>query len=143
MRGNGVLRDYEASTLAMLASAHLGRGDVTRAQILADEAAALARRQGTLVFLCAANVLRVRALIARDGARASGAVEAILAEAEQLIAETGARIYLPDVHLARSELARLAGDEAARHRELREAHWLFTAMGATARAEQVAKALAA
>jgi class 3 adenylate cyclase/tetratricopeptide (TPR) repeat protein len=139
MREKGVLRDTEAYALAMLASAHLLRGEVARAQALADEAAKLARSQGTLVFLCAANVLRARALIGRDGARAAGEVEAILAEAEQLIAETGATIYRPDVHLVRAELARLSGDETARQRELREAHRLLTAMGATARAEQVAK----
>jgi hypothetical protein len=67
----------------------------------------------------------------------------MLGEAEQLVAETGEIIYLPDVHLVRAELARLAGDEVARHRELSEAHRLFTEMGATARAEQVARELAA
>src|SRR5262249_21121262 len=77
--------------------------------------------------------------LARDGARAAGDVEAILAEAEHLVAQTGARLYLPDIHLARAELARLAGDEAARRRELSEAHRLFTEMGATVRAEQVAQ----
>jgi len=139
MKEKGVALETEAYALATLACAHLGRGDVARAQALADEAAALARRQGTLAFLCAANVLRARALIARDGPRAAGDVEAILAEAEQLVAQTGARIHLPDVHLARAELARLAGDEAARHRELSEAHRLFTEIGATVRAEQVAQ----
>jgi hypothetical protein len=80
-------------------------------------------------------------LVARDGARAAGEVEAILSEVEQLIAETGARIYLPDVHLARAELARVAGDEVARQRELREAHRLFTEMGATGHAARLAKEL--
>jgi ATP/maltotriose-dependent transcriptional regulator MalT len=141
MREKGVARDVEANALTTLARAHLGRGDVMRAQALVGEAAALARSQGAAVFLCAANLVRAEALVARDGARAAGEVEAILAEAEQLVAQTGARIYLPDVHLARAELARLAGDEAARHRELSEAHRLFTEMGATVRAEQVAKAL--
>jgi hypothetical protein len=50
-------------------------------------------------------------------------------------------IYLPQVHLARANLARLAGDEVARHRELLEAHRLFTEMGATGRAERVAREL--
>ena len=143
MREKVVLRDFEASTLATLASAHLGRGDVMRAQALVGEAAALARNQGTLLFLCAAHLIRARALVAREGARAAGEVEAILAEAEQLVAETGARIYLPEVHLVRTDLARLAGDEVARHRELREAHRLFTAMGATARAAHVARDIGA
>ena len=142
MRETVVLRAFEVSTLVTLASAHLGRGDMARATTIADEAAALARRQGTRVFLCAANVLCARALLARDGVRAAGDVEAILAEADQLVAQTGSRLHLPDVHLARAELARLAGDEASRHRELRVAHRLFTEMDATARAEQVAKELA-
>ena len=41
------------------------------------------------------------------------------------------------------ELAWLVGDEAAYQRELREAHRLFTAMGATLPAERVAKELRA
>ena len=143
MREKGVVREAEALTLATLASAHLGRGDVTSAQALADEAAALARSQGALVFLCAANVVRARARIAKHGARAAGEVEAILIETEQLIGETGARIHLPDVHLARAELARLTGHESIGHRELSEARRLFTEMGATARADQVARNLGA
>jgi len=44
-----------------------------------------------------------------------------------------------DLSLERAELARLIGDGAARERALREAHRLFTEMGATARAEQMAR----
>jgi len=40
---------------------------------------------------------------------------------------------------ARAELARLTGDESARERELREAHRLFTEIGAPIRAAEVAK----
>jgi class 3 adenylate cyclase/tetratricopeptide (TPR) repeat protein len=139
MREKGVMRDTEALALATLASAHLGLGDVTRAQALADEAAALARSQGTLGFLCAANVLRARALIARDGACAAGEVEAILADTEQIIVETGAMIYLPEVHLERAELARLSGDEAGAALELREAYRLYEEMGATGHVERLSK----
>src|SRR5262249_49227342 len=141
MKEKGVALEAEAYALTTLARAHLGRGDIVRAEALCNEAAALARKQGTPAYLCAANLVRARALVARDGARAAGEVEAILAEAEHLIAETGARIYLPDVHLERAELARLGGDEVSQQRELREAHRLFTEMGATARAEQVASRL--
>ena len=42
----------------------------------------------------------------------------------------------------RAELARLVGDENAHQRELREAHRLFTEIGAPIRAEQEAKELA-
>jgi hypothetical protein len=47
--------------------------------------------------------------------------------------------YVPFLHVERAELARLRGDEATRERELREAHRLFTEMGAPIRAEQVAQ----
>ena len=55
---------------------------------------------------------------------------------------SGAKSYAPFLHVERAELARLTGDEAARERELREAHRLFTEIGAPIRAEQVAKELA-
>jgi class 3 adenylate cyclase/tetratricopeptide (TPR) repeat protein len=86
MREKGVAREAEARALEILTRAHLGRGDVMRALELGNEAAALARNQGTPVYLCAANLVRARALVARNGARAAGEVEAILAEAEQLVA---------------------------------------------------------
>jgi len=53
--------------------------------------------------------------------------------------ETGADQYGPLISLERAELARLFGDSAARERALREAHRLFTEMGASVRAEQVAR----
>jgi len=42
-------------------------------------------------------------------------------------------------HLERAELARLTRDEVSREHALREAHRLFVEIGATARAEQVAR----
>jgi hypothetical protein len=54
---------------------------------------------------------------------------------------SAAKSYEPFLHLERAELARLTGDEASRELALREVHRLFTAMGATARAEQMAKEL--
>jgi len=45
------------------------------------------------------------------------------------------------LHVERAELARLTGDEALRERELREAHRLFTEIGAPIRAAEVAKEL--
>ena len=45
-----------------------------------------------------------------------------------------AKSYKPFLDVERAELARLTGDEAARERELREAHRLFIEMGATIRA---------
>ncbi len=52
-----------------------------------------------------------------------------------------ARIHLPRIGVERAKLARLVGDEAGRERHLREAHRLYTEMGATGHAERVAKEL--
>jgi hypothetical protein len=54
---------------------------------------------------------------------------------------SGAKSYEPFLHVERAELARLTCDEAARECELREAHRLFLEIGATIRAEQVAREL--
>jgi hypothetical protein len=54
---------------------------------------------------------------------------------------SGAKSYEPFLHVERAELARLSGDEATRERELREAHRLFTEIGAPIRAAEVAKEL--
>ena len=48
---------------------------------------------------------------------------------------------MPQVHEERAELARLRGDDATRERELREAHRLYTEMGATGHAERLAQKL--
>ena len=55
---------------------------------------------------------------------------------------TEAQAYTPFIHIERARLARLTGDEAGHARELREAHQLFTEMGAPIRAEQLAGELA-
>jgi hypothetical protein len=54
---------------------------------------------------------------------------------------SGAKSYEPFLHVERAELARLGGDEAAREREFREAHRLFTEIGAPIRAAEVAREL--
>ena len=49
--------------------------------------------------------------------------------------------YRPSLHEERAELARRSGDAPTRDRELREAHRLYTEMGATGHAERLAKEL--
>jgi Double zinc ribbon len=60
-------------------------------------------------------------------------------EADAWLEMSGAKSYEPFVHVARAGLARLTGDEAARERELREAHRLFLEISAPIRAAEVAK----
>lgn len=66
-----------------------------------------------------------------------------LARARTLIGETGGRSLLPLVHEEEAALAALDGDDSAREGHLREAHRLYTEMGATGHAERVAKELTA
>jgi hypothetical protein len=49
----------------------------------------------------------------------------------------------PRLHLEYAERARLLGDNATYQHHLREAHQLFTAMGATGHAERISRQLSA
>jgi hypothetical protein len=73
--------------------------------------------------------------------QATKEIEAALAEADAWLEMSGAKSYGPFLHVERAELARLAGDEATRQCELREAHRLFVEMGATGHAERMAPLL--
>jgi tetratricopeptide (TPR) repeat protein len=133
--------EREAGLLAWLAEACLGSGDLARSRAFAEEAVAIGRRIGVPVDTVYALKTLAHVLLAQEGAAAATAIRGALTEAEQVIAETGATSLAPLVLLERAELARLEGDDASRERALREAHGLFTEMGATARAEQVARQL--
>jgi hypothetical protein len=85
----------------------------------------------------------VRALREIHGVQAKREIEAALAEADAWLEMSGAKSYEPFLHVERAELAWLAGDEATGQRELREAHRLFTEIGAPIRAEQMARELGA
>jgi len=127
--------------LALLAQAHAGAGNLERARVLAAEAVGLSQARGQRGEEIRAQLARTRVLLRADPAGARNEIEAALARAEALIEETGLISNTPLVHLERAALARAVGDEAVRQRELREAQRLFTDMGATIRAEQVAREL--
>src|SRR5262249_43836490 len=133
----------EPECLAVLAHAHLGLGAPARALEAAEEAVARARERGLRVQEIRALLARAHVLIATEGAPARSRIEADLRDAAAVPATPEARLFTPHVPVARAALARVLGDEAARQRELRAAHRLFTAMGARARAEQVARELGA
>ena len=87
------------------------------------------------------RLAHARVLLATDGAGARAAIAESLDAAEALVDASGAEAWRPFVRVERARLARLVGDEATCRRELGEAHRLFTEMGATARAEEVAREL--
>ena len=131
---------FEAWVLAVLAEARLANGEPDRARATANEAVAAAHQ--TPLFECVARLALAHVLLRTEGLAARNTIEAALTRAQTLVDETGAEVYAPFIHLERAELARLAGEAPARERQLREAQRLFSAMGATARAEQVAREVA-
>jgi class 3 adenylate cyclase len=138
----GFAGDFVAMMLTAHARALCGSGALQQARDISAEAVAVARRQGHPVNQCAATIAHVRCLRELEGANARPTVETLLEEVSQLIEQTGAERWRPHVHLERSELYRLTGNNDAAKRELTEAHRLFADMGATGHAERTAQLLA-
>jgi class 3 adenylate cyclase/tetratricopeptide (TPR) repeat protein len=134
------LQGWESRVLATIAAAHLGIDDPARALALTEEAIAVSRRLGTR-WEFSALLTRSRALRELHGVKATREIEAALAEADAWLEMSGAKSYEPFLRVERAELASLTGDHAARERELREAHRLFTEIGAPIRAAELAKEL--
>jgi tetratricopeptide (TPR) repeat protein len=140
-RDQKVLLNWEPLYVARLSGAHRSAGHPDRAIETALEAIESARRIGTRIWECEGELSLVRALLDSGGAAERNRIEVALSRVEELIQETGARSLLPFLHEARAELAALDRDEAARDRELLEAHRHFTEMGARRQAERLAKEL--
>jgi tetratricopeptide (TPR) repeat protein len=137
-RGLGYARIFTGPDLAR---AWLGLGEESRARSAAAEALSRTRRSGAKVWEIEAQLAQARVLSQTEGASARAEVERALSRARALIEESGFRIREPWVLLERAEFLRVLGDEVARQRELREAHRLFTEMGATGHAERLAREL--
>jgi class 3 adenylate cyclase/tetratricopeptide (TPR) repeat protein len=133
----------EAFKVLSLAEVYLHQGKGSLARATAEEAIALARRSHARLAECSAHLVLARVLLGTEGARGASAIASALAQALALVEETGAAAVEPFIRLEEAELARATGDEATRQRKLREAHRLFTEMGAPIRAEQVARELGA
>jgi hypothetical protein len=80
-------------------------------------------------------------MLRTDASGLRAAIAAALGRALALIEETGARSNEPFVRVQLARLAGLTGDRVTWERELREAHRLFTEMGAVPRAEKLAHEL--
>ena len=133
---------WEALMLAQLAEAHGELGEGERARSETEEAVRLARERSTRAIECRVLLAHARLLIRTEGLARRDAIETALRQALALLEETGARCHEPFILVELAALAGLTGEQAARRGFLREAHRLFTEMGATARAEQVARELA-
>ena len=80
-------------------------------------------------------------LLGIEGIDAADRIEKALSDAWRISEELGSKLLLPHVHLERSQLAHLRGDEARKQRELRSAHELFVETGATGHAQRLAEEL--
>jgi class 3 adenylate cyclase/tetratricopeptide (TPR) repeat protein len=132
--------EVESFASAFLAEAYAQNGEPERALRTAEEALNRARQSSigllpSVLWEFARTHLLTRGLASHD------AIEAALDEASGLVQRMEFKLLEPFISTQRAELARLAGDEATRERELREAHRLFIAIGAPFRAAEVAKEL--
>jgi adenylate cyclase len=127
----------EAGSLAILAGAYLGHGDLDLARSTAAEALAVARQHGSRLFECDAQIVMARVLLRTEGAKAKAAIESALAQAQALVEETGARVRQPLIHIERAKLAGISGEHNAWRGELQRALQLFTEMGASGHARRI------
>ena len=135
MRKHDVGRVFESLTLAWLAEARTGQGNPEAALATGQEAVVLGRRLGTPTMEGAAHLAIARALLARGDAGDHQRIGDELDRAADLNDACGSRSFAPQVLVERAALARLCGDEKARERHLREAHRLFSEIGATGHAQ--------
>ncbi len=102
---------------------------------------AAAQRRKSITWEILAQLSLAHVLLADGNLDDRAAIESALDRAAECVGITGARSYLPQIGVERAKLARLEGDEAGHERHLREAHRLFTEIGATGYAERVAREL--
>jgi tetratricopeptide (TPR) repeat protein len=139
---SGAPREADGLRLAALGESYLGLGDVERAQARAEEALAIAHEQGHHTGETYANLALARVLLRSAGPGARDRIEASLGRVLELERGVGAKAYIPMAHVELAELARQSADPEGRERELREAHRLFTEIGATGHADRLAVELA-
>ena len=133
-------RFIEGMCLADLARAFLGRGELERAQETAQAAVRIGKGNGWIPE-CDGQLALAHVLMQVEETGKLSAIGLALDRAAELVGLSGARSREPLIHEELANLARLTGDDTTCQRELREAHRLFTEMGATGHAERLAKEL--
>jgi ATP/maltotriose-dependent transcriptional regulator MalT len=128
---------WYARAVAQLAHACIGEGDLERARAAVEEARSLMRNRPER-FELDGRLAHARLLLRDEGAAAADRIEEILSDTMRLCEEAEMGHWIPRIHRERAELARVRGDDTTRERELREAHRLYTEMGATGHAKRLA-----
>jgi tetratricopeptide (TPR) repeat protein len=127
--------------LARVAQLFLTADRPEEARAGAERAISTCREMGARASECPAQITLAEALRRSQGKAAAGAIRDALARARELVEETEARVYQPRILEEEARLAQLEGDEAGFDSSLREAHRLYTEMGATGHAERLAREL--
>jgi tetratricopeptide (TPR) repeat protein len=127
--------------LVLLGESHLGLGDPERGRGLIEEGLGLLRARGQRGYEALSSIALARNLLSVSTEDVRKDIEQLLARALEIGRETEAKSLVPMVHVELAELARKTSDEDRRQRELREAHRLFTEIGATGHAERLAAEL--
>ena len=127
----------EPETLVWLAQVLLEVGELDRARVTLDDAFAEGERLEVQLHAPHGHLVRARLL---RHSNELDAAEASLGKTLETARAMGARFYEPFVHLERAELAQARGDDALRRSELEAAQSVFAEMGASARAEELARA---
>jgi class 3 adenylate cyclase/tetratricopeptide (TPR) repeat protein len=136
---SGINREAEGWCRAELAEALLGRGDLDRAEHEAQAAVTVAHAQHFRCEEIYANLALAHTQLRRADPEALARVEHALVRSQELIDETGARVWQPDVHECRAQFARLRDDAQSGQRELDAARRLYAEMGASAQVERLEK----
>ncbi len=134
----GANREVEGWIRAERAQAFLGRGEQDRAEQEAQTAVTVSLAQHSRCDEVRGNLALARTLLRGANPAALVRAEQALVRAQELIDETGAQAYQPEVHEYRAHLARLRGDAVAARDEIAAARRRYAAMGATAQVERLA-----
>ncbi len=134
--------EREGEFLAELSRAQLGFGDTELARTTAEEAIACSQRQGSAYFECEGQLALARTLRADPGHSAARSIEACLDRALELVRESDARVFEPQILEERARLAALCGDAGAASKGLQQAHTVYKEIGATGHTERLARELA-
>ncbi len=113
-------------------------GDLSAARLLAERTHASAKTRGLAIWGIDAGLVLARVLRDEGGADAAERIGVLLDETELVIQETGAALFTPFVLVERAALAALRGAVDERRRLLRTAEAGFAAIGAPARARELA-----
>ena len=127
--------------LAGLADVLAQTSNVERARESAERAVALCQQRHARGLEPFAQLSFARVLLSNQDAVAARDIRRALDAAHELVERSGNRSLQPLIHVEDAALARLQQDFTTHSRELREAHRLFTEMGATGHAERLAKEL--